>query len=243
MDVRFEPRWRHPALPGRHGERRARLIDADRAAQLVLRQEHRDRIGRGRARAFCKLQFDSAAVLGSHNENLAAFSAERNRHRSRIDTTRGPCCASLVRVFAQRAETAIDLVEMLNATRRYFDANLDVQSRSDDGKHVELILHCEKHGYEGRLSIRARAVTRFDVLDAREAEERGQASGMGSLAERCHTVWEVESVGADSELARLNLCAILAAVGLGPVLPDDGATLYGVRGSMERVERLLRARR
>jgi len=26
------------------------------------------------------------------------------------------------------------------------------------------------------------------------------------------------------------------------VLPDDGATLYGVRGSMERVDRLLKSR-
>jgi hypothetical protein len=49
-------------------------------------------------------------------------------------------------------------------------------------------------------------------------------------------------VGEDSELARLNLCGILAAIALGPVLPDDGATLYGVRGAMERVERLLKAR-
>ncbi len=65
---------------------------------------------------------------------------------------------------------------------------------------------------------------------------------MSSLAERCHTIWEVESLGTDSELARLNLCGILASVGLGPVLPDDGSTLYGVRGSMERVDRLLRAR-
>ena len=57
---------------------------------------------------------------------------------------------------------------------------------------------------------------------------------MSTLAERCPTVWEVSSVGVDSELARLNLCGILASVALGPVLPDDGATLYGVRGAMER---------
>jgi hypothetical protein len=65
---------------------------------------------------------------------------------------------------------------------------------------------------------------------------------MASLAERCPTIWDVEPVGEDSELARLNLCGILAAVALGPVLPDDGSTLYGVRGAMERVERLLKAR-
>ncbi len=147
-----------------------------------------------------------------------------------------------MRVFAQREELSIDLPELLNATRRFFDATLDVQSRSDAGDEVELLLKCEKHDYEGRLSIRSRRVLEADLADARIAEERGRAAGMAGLAARCHVIWEVASVGADSELARLNLCGILASVGLGPVLPDDISTLYGVRGSMERVERLLRAR-
>ena len=137
---------------------------------------------------------------------------------------------------------AIDLPELLGATRRFFDATLDVQVRSEDGQHVELVLSCEKHDYEGLLSVTARPVRDSDLVDARAAEERGRAAGMASLAERCHVIWEVESLGTDSELARLNLCGILAAVGLGPVLPDDISTLYGVRGSMERVERLLRSR-
>ncbi|HEX7452223.1 MAG TPA: hypothetical protein VF294_08060 [Polyangiaceae bacterium] len=147
----------------------------------------------------------------------------------------------LVRVFAQRDNPALDLPELLNATRRFFDATLDVQSRSETGNHVELLLRCEKHGYEGRLSVSGRPVTESDLIDARAAEQRGRAAGMSSLAERCRTIWEVKSLGADSELARLNLCGILASVGLGPVLPDDGSTLFGVRGSMERVDRLLRS--
>jgi hypothetical protein len=146
-----------------------------------------------------------------------------------------------VRVFAQRDDPALDLPELLNATRRFFDATIDVQARSETGERVELLLRCEKHGYEGRLSVSGRRVTENDLVDARAAEQRGRAAGMSGLAERCHTVWEVESMGTDSELARLNLCGILASVGLGPVLPDDGSTLYGVRGSMERVDRLLRS--
>jgi hypothetical protein len=148
-----------------------------------------------------------------------------------------------VRVFAQRDDLVIDLPELLSATRRYFDATIDVQSRSEAGDRVELLLRSERHGYEGRLSLSSRKVTDFDLLDARAAEERGRASGMSALAERCHTVWEVEPIGIDSELARLNLCGILAAVALGPVLPDDCSTLFGVRGSMERVESLLRVKR
>jgi hypothetical protein len=147
-----------------------------------------------------------------------------------------------VRIFAQRDDSSIDLPELLGATRRFFDVTLDVQARSEKGDRVELLLHSERHGYEGRFAIRARAVTKFDLLDARAAEESGRASGMSSLAERCRTVWEVESMDDASELASHNLCGILASVGLGPVLPDDGSTLYGVRGSMERLDRLLRER-
>lgn len=149
-----------------------------------------------------------------------------------------------VRVFAQRAELSLDLPALLRAAQRYFEATIDVQSLHEPaapaGDHVELLLRSAKYGYEARLSIHARRTTEHDLADARLAEQLGRAAGMATLAERCPTIWEVEPVGPDSELARLNLCGILASVALGPVLPDDGSTLYGVRGAMERVDRLLR---
>jgi hypothetical protein len=130
--------------------------------------------------------------------------------------------------------------------RNYFDATLEVQSKSepraDGGDCVQILLRSETHGYQGQLTIQTRRTSEHDRADARDAERRGQAAGMATLAERCPTIWDIEPVGEDSELARLNLCGILAAVALGPVLPDDGSTLYGVRGAMERVDRLLKAR-
>ncbi len=149
-----------------------------------------------------------------------------------------------MRVFAQRDALTLDLPELLRTTRRYFDAELDVQALTSNasGDIAQLLLRSERYGYRGELSVSARRATSEDLLDARAAEQRGRAAGMSLLAERCPTIWEISSLGVDSELARLNLCAILAAVALGPVLPDDGATLYGVRGAMERVEKLLRAR-
>ena len=157
------------------------------------------------------------------------------------------CRAALsdVRIFSQRRELTLDLPELLRTTRRFFDATLEVQSRAQlagAGDRVQVLLRSDRHGYEGMLTIQSRTAGLEDLADARVAEERGRTGGMSTLAERCPTIWEVSSVGVDSELARLNLCGILAAVALGPVLPDDGATLYGVRGAMERVEKLLRAR-
>ena len=151
-----------------------------------------------------------------------------------------------MRIFAQREQLTLDLPALMRATRSYFDATLDVQTQSDPDPaanardRIEVLLHSEEHGYEGRFSIHTRFASEHDRADAREAEQRGRAAGMATLAARCPTIWDVEPVGEDSEIARLNLCAILASVALGPVLPDDGATLYGVRGAMERVAELLK---
>lgn len=148
-----------------------------------------------------------------------------------------------MRVFTQRTELSIDLPALLRATRLYFEATLEVQAQSPGsagrGDRVELALHSQRFGYSGSFVVRARPVTEHDLADAELAERLGRAAGMASLARRCPTLWDVEAQGADDACARLNLCAILASVALGPVLPDDGATLYGVRGAMERVERLL----
>jgi hypothetical protein len=149
-----------------------------------------------------------------------------------------------VRVFTQRQQLALDLPELLRATQRYFDVTLDIEARAETngaGDLVTVRVRSALHGYEGVLTIESRKTRAEDLIEARAAEVRGRAAGMAGLAERCPNVWEVHSIGTDSELARLNLCGILASVALGPVLPDDGATLYGVRGAMERVEKLLRA--
>lgn len=147
-----------------------------------------------------------------------------------------------VRVFVQRETLTLDLAEIIRATRRYFDAVVDVESTTDDRRSATLRLESEKNHYSGVLKIETRKAEPADLAAARLAEERGHATGMASLAARCPTIWQVEPVSHDAELALLNLCGILASVALGPVLPDDGATLYGVRGSMERVEKMLKTR-
>jgi hypothetical protein len=182
-------------------------------------------------------------VFRSHAENLSVFSGKGNPYGAPIEAPGAPWSAARVRVFSQRDQLTLDLPELLRATQRFFDATLEVRSRaqSASGDLVHVFLRCDKYGYEGTLTIQSRQTTSEDLFAARAAEQRGHAAGMSTLAERCPTIWEVNSVGVDSELARLNLCGILASVALGPVLPDDGATIYGVRGAMERVEKLLQA--
>jgi hypothetical protein len=90
----------------------------------------------------------------------------------------------------------------------------------------------------GIFRLGARAITPDDVALARAAEHRGQAAGMGELAARCHAIWTIEPEASSPEWILLELCALLAFAALGPVLPPDGATLFGVRSARERASRL-----
>jgi hypothetical protein len=47
----------------------------------------------------------------------------------------------------------------------------------------------------------------------------------------------ITAEGEATGTAELQLSALLASVALGPVLPEDESTLYGVRGAMERAEK------
>jgi hypothetical protein len=77
----------------------------------------------------------------------------------------------------------------------------------------------------------------LDRAAAEVAETRGKAGGMASLAARCAVVWTITHESEISGSAELQLSALLASIALGPVLPEDESTLYGVRGAMERAEK------
>jgi len=60
---------------------------------------------------------------------------------------------------------------------------------------------------------------------------------MSLLAARCPAIWDIEPEAEVTDTAELQLSALLASVALGPVMPSDQSTLYGVRGAMERAEK------
>jgi hypothetical protein len=140
------------------------------------------------------------------------------------------------RIFTQAPGGTLDPAHLLVQARRFFEAAVEVLAVDGDGVH--LALESEARGYVGRFVVRARAVSERDLEEARAAEARGRAAGMSALAARCAHLWELEPLDDTPPAATLNLCALLASIALGPVLPPDAATLFGVRGAMERVERL-----
>ncbi|MEZ4223387.1 MAG: hypothetical protein R3B13_20745 [Polyangiaceae bacterium] len=155
-------------------------------------------------------------------------------------------------VFAQRPPAALPLAELVNSARSHFRASLEVTSetgldaqRRGDTSVVTLRLRHDGLGVDDVLTVRTRASQADDLVLARAAELQGKAAGMAALAERCPSVWVVDAPASLSDVAKeaasLLLCAVLASVGLGPVLPPDRATLFGVRGARERADKLLGA--
>lgn len=149
-----------------------------------------------------------------------------------------------MRVFAQTDRAKVDLAALIRNARAHFSIDVEVQSErtlSDEDKTIVVLAIRStkpKRPFRGQFEVTARPRTDADLEQAREAEVRGKAGGMSLLAERCRTVWVLRPREGADEAALLALAALSASVALGPVLPDDGSTLFGVRGANERLERL-----
>jgi hypothetical protein len=147
------------------------------------------------------------------------------------------------RVFSQQPDLVAALPQLLAHARRFFAAEVDVLSASPpdrpDLAEAHLLLRFDSARYPGRgtFRIESRPPNGADRAAAEAAEVRGKAGGMAQLAGRCGALWVVTAEGEISGSAELQLSALLASVALGPVLPEDESTLYGVRGAMERAEK------
>lgn len=147
------------------------------------------------------------------------------------------------RVFSQQPDLVSALPQLLAHARRFFAAEVTVLSASPPERHdpaqahVTLRLESARYPGHGTFRIEARPNRDADRAVAESAERRGKAGGMAQLAARCGSVWVVTAEGATAGSAELQLSALLASVALGPVLPSDESTLYGVRGAMERAEK------
>ena len=146
------------------------------------------------------------------------------------------------RVFSQKTDLVAALPQLLQHARRFFAAELDVLGASPPERaeplegFVRLSFESARYPAKGQFRIESRAATTDDHFAAEAAEARGRAGGMSLLAARCPAVWTLLPEGEASGSAELQLSALLASVALGPVLPTDESTLYGVRGAMERAE-------
>lgn len=148
-------------------------------------------------------------------------------------------------VFAQAADARVDLAQLLRSARRYFDWSLDALEQcgvhptgvAPENTRVRFRLTSNKEPWSAEFTLSARRAEARDHERARVAEERGRAGGMANLAQRCAYVWELEPELGVPEHVTWQCAALLAYVALGPVLPEDDSSLFGVRGARERAAR------
>lgn len=149
----------------------------------------------------------------------------------------------VTRVFSQQDDLVAALPKVLQHARRFFAAEVEVLSASPVGRpdvsvaEVRLRLSSARYPGSGTFRIESRARTEDDSFAAEAAEARGNATNMSLLAAQCPAVWSITPEADVTGTAELQLSGLLASVALGPVLPADESTLYGVRGAMERAER------
>jgi hypothetical protein len=143
-------------------------------------------------------------------------------------------------VFCQSEDAEVDVARLRSHASQFFGASFEVVGKpavrgmgKDQVTELRLALRTQG-GADIGFTLVSRPVENADMIAAREAEARGNVPGMGALAERCARVWELREP-TDAPVATVYLlCALLASVALGPVLPPDHSTLMGVRSARER---------
>jgi hypothetical protein len=139
-------------------------------------------------------------------------------------------------VFSQ--STALDEHALVQRARTFFAADLAFtrrQHRADGTAVFDVTL--AGSGAPAAFTLGLRPTTPEDLAAADRAEIAGRAGGMALLARRCPLIVTIEEAPGQPQRALLTLCALLASALLGPVMPPDHSTLFGVRGARERAEK------
>src|SRR5216683_3152752 len=102
-----------------------------------------------------------------------------------------------------------------------------------------LVFSQEPKGLSGTDRLAAHAARFFgselEVVERSSSRLRVRLSSHRPFFNEEFTIGER---AASSEAAYLTLAAVCASVALGPVLPPDHSTLFGVRGALERRDKL-----
>ncbi len=136
-------------------------------------------------------------------------------------------------VFAQQPGPSLDVEAWDAHARRFFATRVTLVSVR--GQAEALVRVAPETGAPAERRVLARARTAEDLAMADAAEAR-QGGGLGGLAHRCPTVWSI-ACEAEDDRAALRLAAILAGVGLGPVLDPRGPEIFGVKTARAKLER------
>src|SRR4051812_8328034 len=96
-------------------------------------------------------------------------------------------------VFCQSPSPVADAAALTANAARLFHTTLRIAPGA--GNLLNVTLERAKPPLVGQFCVATRATTPSDWQAAREAEARGRAAGMSTLAARCPVLWEIRAVG------------------------------------------------
>ena len=143
-------------------------------------------------------------------------------------------------IFTQSEEGGVDTATLSRHAEQFFGATLTLLERGRgggrDAKPWRFAMKSTRGAYDATFVLRTRKVESSDLRAARDAEARGGVVGMEALASDCAHVWELDADDATTSHASYAMCAVLASVALGPIMPPEHDALLGVRAARERAE-------
>lgn len=145
-------------------------------------------------------------------------------------------------VFSQRSDACLDVAQIRQQAARFFATKVGLTVDKHYGENPPLsdaarvVVASDDGLAAGTRLCFGRAVERHDLVLVEDAERQAGSTGMALLAQRCPTVWLVETEGGDDDRVALLLAAIFASVMLGPIVPPRGDDVFGVRTARLRLE-------
>jgi len=144
-------------------------------------------------------------------------------------------------VLSPEAAPLVDSARWAHQARTFLDARVDVigvmGSTLPDIATVEVDVGALA-GPASRIAVRTFPISEASELVA--AAERGVSAiggaGFDALVARAKRVWQVPRDVSGDPRAPLVLAAVLASVLLGPIVPPDEVTIFGVKGARTRLQ-------
>lgn len=146
-------------------------------------------------------------------------------------------------VFAQRPDACLDMAAIKHHAQRFFATKVGVtvdKKYRDDAPITDaarVVVASDDGLVSGTRLCFGRGADASDLALVEEAERAQGSTGMALLAQRCPTVWLIETEGGEEDRVALTLAAILASVLLGPIVPPRGDRVFGVRTARLELEK------
>lgn len=156
---------------------------------------------------------------------------------------RAPERTSSYLVFAQRSDACLDMRAIQHHAQRFFATKVGLTVAKKYGSDAPMsdaarvVVASDDGLIAGTRLCFGRGADMNDLAVVEEAERTQGSTGMALLAQRCPTIWLIETEGGEEDRVALLLSAILASVMLGPIVPPKGDRVFGVRTARLELEK------